>query len=95
MGDKEGIYAIAFFADTTSGTPTYTVQVRFYYRNMPAGGRWSDWNDAFSSVSAETLHTLSYSRDGINWWVEGNALQYRIIQSGTGVATVYLTDYLK
>ncbi len=94
--NADGIYAVSFYADATSGSPTYTVQARLYYKQAPTGKHWSDWNDIFSSgTTAMTLKTLSYSRDGISWWAEANAIQYRIIQAGTGVATVYLGDYNK
>ena len=95
ISDREGAFAITFYADTISGAPTYMVYARLFYNQAPTGKHWGAWNAIFTNVAAMQMHTASYSRDGLSWWMEANKIQYKVVQAGTGQATIYLGDYIK
>jgi hypothetical protein len=94
-GTVEGWWKVALYATQTSGTTTLTVQVRLGYKYAPTGKKWDSWNTALSGVSPGSWHTLSKSNGTVSWWEESNIIGYRVIQSGTGVTKIYLSDYNK
>lgn len=95
LGRIDGVYAVTLYAASSSGTPTFDVDARFYYKAAPAGHHWGDWNSVFSGVSADELQKLEFNGSTPAWWGHGNGILYRITQHGTGSATCYLSHFPK
>ncbi|RMG96807.1 MAG: hypothetical protein D6706_09610 [Chloroflexi bacterium] len=92
--NMEGVYAVSFYA-TSTGTPTFDVDVRLYYPAAPTGKKWGPWNNLFSAVAKDALHLTDNTNTTMSFWRPAVAIQYRITQTGAGTSTIYLADFVR
>lgn len=75
-GKLEGSYGVRYYASANSGTPTFTVYARFWYRSGPALKHWGDWNVVFSGAAVNTNLFVQYVQgSSLTWWHQSDGIQ--------------------
>jgi len=90
---SDGIYAVDFWMDETSGTHTISLYVR--YRSK-ASAKFTSWYTVSDSKTADGLYRTYISDDATTYgWQPTNIIQYKLVSTGTGTSTVKISDFIK
>ena len=95
MGKLYGSYGVTYLPKAVSGTPTFTLSARFWYKAGSDLDHWSDdWETVFSGAAVDVRKFIKYtSGSSLTWWHQADGIQFRIVQSGAGDVDHYVGHY--